>query len=221
MDYSYDNLGYGVRLFTPDGSQDVFLQDEAASSFLDELHGALDTWVQTEAFPTPDDLEQWYISQYFETPQQPAPQYKLRLVNPSDQTLRYMDKYLPVYIPSTVEKSGDVGLYILTVPSWESFIDTVAREFYNILSDILLCIQFDNTPQQIYVVQDINADWILDDVKETLPIHIGSPSIWDSQLDVCYTPVTIPSFSDFIQTIVDILTIDELQSFVPRIRFKV
>ncbi|MCA6430337.1 MAG: hypothetical protein IM613_12960, partial [Cytophagales bacterium] len=122
MDYSYDNLGYGVRLFTPDGSQDVFLQDEAASSFLDELHGALDTWVQTEAFPTPDDLEQWYISQYFETPQQPAPQYKLRLVNPSDQTLRYMDKYLPVYIPSTVEKSGDVGLYILTVPSWESFI---------------------------------------------------------------------------------------------------
>lgn len=219
MDYSYDDLGYGVRLFAPDGSQDVFLQDEAAYQFLDELLNALDTWVQTEAFPTRDDLEQWYISQYFETPQ-PTPKYKLRLVNPSDQTLRYMDKYLPVYIPSTVEKN-DIGVYILTVPSWESFIDTVAREFYNILSDILLCIQFDNTPQQIYVVQDINTDWILDDVKETLPIHIGSPSIWDSQLDVCYTSVTIPSFSDFIQTIVDILTIDELQSFVPRIRFKV
>lgn len=218
MDYNYDNLGYGVRLYAPDGSQDVFLQDEAASSFLDELYGALDTWVQTEAFPTPDDLEQWYISQYFETPQ-PTPQYKLRLVNPSDQTLRYMDKYLPVIMPSTIEKDGDS--FVLTVPSWEFFVDTVVRYFDDVLCELLLCIQLDNTPQQIYVVQDINADWILDDVKETLPIRIGSPSIRDSLLDVYYIPVTIPNWADFIEAANNTLITFDLLEFVRRIRFKV
>lgn len=218
MDYNYDNLGYGVRLFAP-YEQDVFLQDEAAYQFLDELHGALDTWSKTEAFPTPDDFQNWYISQYFETPQPTTPKYKIRLVNPPLKLLRYISKNLPIIMPSTIEKDGDS--FVLTVPSWEFFVDTVVRYFGDVLCELLLCIQFDNTPQQIYVVQDTTTDWILDDVKETLPIHIGSPSICDSQLDVAYDVVTIPSFSDFIQTIVDILTIDELQSFVPRIRFKV
>lgn len=216
MDYSYDNLGYGVRLFAPDG-QDVFLQDEAAYQFLDELHGALDTWVQTEAFPTPDDLEQWYLSQYFETPQQPTSQFALRLVNPPLNVLRCIDKNLPAVIPSslTVEENC-VGSFVLMVPSWEFFVDTIARYYPHILRELLPCITFDSV-QQIYVVSDTATDWILD----TLPIRIGSPSIRDSLLDVYYIPVTIPNWADFIEAANNTLITFDLREFVRRIRFKV
>jgi len=62
--YSYEDLGYGCTITSPDGKE-VFLQGDDHSQLDQEIEEAFENHEPSDAFPEYQDLENAILSNYF------------------------------------------------------------------------------------------------------------------------------------------------------------